>query len=267
MEELLMVVSVKCLISSWLLGCSVANVTAAELLLLTNEASPTSFVCGESLCGFAVELVEALIQRTGQPAHIELQPWTRIYQLAQRTPDTAVFTIVRTPAREALFQWVGPIFRGTTSLYSLKSSHLQVTDITSAMGTGTVAAPKLWYSYDTLKTLGFTELYATRGPEQMVKMLKAGRVKLIPTEDLTLAQVLASGGLTPAEVEAQVPLLHSDYYIAFSPQTDPAVVAQWQQQLDGMTEDGSLTAVLQRWLQPVRPTQLSGANGSAALLR
>lgn len=238
------------LLAALLLSWAWPGVALAELLLLTEEAPPTSFLQGGKPAGLAVEVVEQLQQRSATPAHIELQPWTRGYQLVKTQADTALFLMVRTPERETLFQWVGPILQGSTNFYSLKANHLQLHSIEAARQAGTVAVPKQWYTYEALAALGF-DLYGTRGAKQMVSMLKAGRVKLIATEDLTLRGELASGGLMPEEVEAQLVLMKSDYYIAFSPQTDAAVVAQWQHQLDLMREDGSLAAIIQRWLPGV----------------
>ena len=172
------------LLAALLLSWALPGVTLAELLLLTEEAPPTSFLQGGKPAGLAVEVVEQLRQRSATPAHIELQPWTRGYQLVKTQADTALFLMVRTPEREALFQWVGPILQGTTNFYSLKANHLQLHSIEAAKQAGTVAVPKQWYTYEALAALGF-DLYGTRGAKQMVSMLKAGRVKLIATEDLT----------------------------------------------------------------------------------
>jgi len=90
-------------------------------------------------------------------------------------------------------------------------------------------------------------------------MLKHHRVNLIATEDVTLKEELASGGLTVEEVQAHVPFMRSEYYIAFSPQTSPAIVAEWQRQLDGMLRDGSFETIFRRWLPqaelPIPPKQ------------
>ncbi|MEK1905996.1 MAG: ABC transporter substrate-binding protein [Pseudomonas sp.] len=240
----------------WLLvGLLVAellpNLVAAELRLLTEEAPPTSYLEAGKPTGYAVAVVEALIQRTGQAAHIELLPWTRAYHLAKNEPDTALFSMVRTEEREAQFQWVGPILQGSTRFYSLRSSHLTVDSLEAAAHSGTVALPKQWYTYETLQQKGFTNLYGVPSSKQMVTMLKHGRVKLIATEDVTLREELAAGGLTPEEVQAHLAFMKSDYYIAFSPQTDSVLVAKWQSELDGMRHDGSLQAILQRWLPQV----------------
>lgn len=227
------------------------GLAAADLRLLTEQAPPTSYLRDGKPDGYSVAVVEELIRRTGQAARIELLPWTRAYYLVKHEPDTALFAMVRTAEREPLFQWVGPILQGSTRFYSLRSSHLNIDSLEDAARSGTLALPKQWYTYETLQRMGFTNLYGVPNSKQMVTMLKFGRVKLIATEDLTLRQELASGGLTPEDVQGHLAFMKSDYYIAFSAQTSPAVVAEWQRQLDGMRRDGSLQRIVRRWLPDI----------------
>jgi polar amino acid transport system substrate-binding protein len=231
-----------------LLLCLACGPAAAELRLLTEDAPPMSFLRDGELTGMSVEIVEALIRRTGHTASIHLLPWTRGYHDAQHLADTGLFSTVRTPEREARFQWVGPLIRGQTRFYSLRSRRLQINSLEEAGQTGPLAVPKQWYTYETLIARGLKNIYGVPGSKQMVTMLKYGRVKLIATEDITLREELATGGLTPEDVEPQVAFMQSDYYIAFSPQTDPVVVGVWQKHLDAMREDGSLQKIIHRWL-------------------
>lgn len=221
---------------------------AAELRLLTEEAPPMSFTRDGEPSGFSVEVVRALLARTGDSGKIEVLPWTRAFHLAQQAADTALFSTVRTPVREDRFHWVGPIVVGTTSFYSLKSRHLVIDTLQQAAASGPLALPKQWYTYETLTAQGFSNLYGVSSSKQMVTMLRHGRVKLIATEDLTLAGELAAAELKPQDVTAHVPFMRSAYYIAFSPQTSVVRVMRWQRALQQMHEDGSLAAILKRWL-------------------
>lgn len=221
---------------------------AAELRLLTEEAPPMSFTRDGEPSGFSVEVVRALLARTGDSGKIEVLPWTRAFHLAQQAADTALFSTVRTPVREDRFHWVGPIVVGTTSFYSLKSRHLVIDTLQQAAASGPLALPKQWYTYETLSAQGFSNLYGVSSSKQMMTMLRHGRVKLIATEDLTLAGELAAAELKPQDVTAHVPFMRSAYYIVFSPQTSVVRVVRWQRALQQMHEDGSLAAILKRWL-------------------
>ncbi len=233
---------------AWLVLALLPLVAAGELRLLTEQAPPTSFLRDGQPDGYAVEVVRELVRRTGSPAQIEIMPWTRGYYLARHDPHTALFMVVRTPERESMFRWVGPILQGTTRFYSLKDSGLRIESLDAAARAGTLALPKQWYTYETLERMGFTNLHGVPGPRQMVSMLKHGRVKLIATEDLTLREELAMGGLTVDDVQGHLAFMQSDYYIAFSPHTPSEQVANWQRHLEAMRADGSLRRIRQRWL-------------------
>ncbi len=237
-----------CSILGALLASLVAATAAAELQLLTEEAPPTSFMQDGELRGMAVEVVRALILRTGDQAQIKLLPWTRAYHLAQQQADTGLFATVRTPEREGKFQWVGPILLGTTSFYSLKSRNLHFDSLEAVAASGPLALPKQWYTYETLSARGLKNLYGVTSAKSMVTMLRHGRVQLIATEDLTLKDELASGGLRPDQVQAHLPFMRSAYYIAFSPNTDARVVERWQRELSAMRKDGEFEAIFRRWL-------------------
>ena len=221
---------------------------AAQLRLLTEDAPPMSFMRDGEASGFSVEVVRALLARTGDRGQIEMAPWTRAFHLAQQDEDIALFSTVRTPEREGKFQWVGPIVVGTTSFYSLKSRHLSIDTLQQAATSGPLALPKQWYTFETLGAKGFTNLYGVPSSKHMMTLLKHGRVNLIATEDLTLAGELAAVDLKPQDVTAHVPFMRSAYYIAFSPQTSVVRVVRWQRALRQMHEDGSLEAILRRWL-------------------
>lgn len=223
----------------------------AGLRILTEPGPPTAFMQDGELRGFGVDVVRELISRTDSQAQIEMMPWTRAYTLAQREPNVALFAMVRTPERETRFQWVGPILHGKVRFYSLKTRGLQVDDIESVAASGPLAVPKQWYSYEALKNRGLQNLYGVPTPETMVTIFAHGRVNLILLEDILLRDMLAPAKLTPADVQAQMVFMESSYYIAFSLDTDPAVVAAWQNELAEMRRDGSFSAIFRQWLPDV----------------
>ncbi|UCJ17222.1 transporter substrate-binding domain-containing protein [Pseudomonas sp. MM211] len=231
-----------------LLFCAQA---AAGLRILTEPGPPTAFMKDGELQGFGVDVVRELITRTGSQAQIEMMPWTRAYTIAQREPGVALFAMMRTPDREKRFQWAGPILHGKVRFYSLKSSGLKVDSLQDVAASGPLAVPKQWYSYEVLKDQGLQNLYGVPTPETMVTMFRHGRVSLIMLEDILLRDMLAPAGLTPADVEPQMVFMESSYYIAFSLDTDQAVVAAWQSELAEMRRDGSFSAIFRQWLPDV----------------
>ncbi|KQQ87601.1 ABC transporter substrate-binding protein [Massilia sp. Leaf139] len=82
----------------------------AALYITTEAAAPSSMEDGEGrVVGISTDKVRAALARVGQPYTIELLPWKRAYAAARERPDACVYSTTRTPEREGLFKWVGPI--------------------------------------------------------------------------------------------------------------------------------------------------------------
>lgn len=224
-----------------------ARLADAELRLYTEEYRPFSYLQDGKPSGMAVSVVEELIHRTGEIAHIEVVPWTRGYHQVRHQPDTALFSTVRTAQREAEFQWVGPIARGYTRFYTHKDAGLRVNSLDDVRKLGTLAVPKQWYSYELLRQQNLENLYGVPTPQDMLRMFRLGRVKLLLANTLTLDGMLAEQDMHAGQLQEQFDLMPNDSYIAFSLHTDAARVARWQQALQGMRHDGSLERIYRRW--------------------
>jgi len=244
-------------IATLLLASCWAACAGAQLRLYTEDYRPLSYMDNGKLTGMVVEVVEALIQRTGQPATIELVPWTRGYQQAQREADTAVFPTVRTAQREDKFHWVGPVAAGNTSFYSHRGAGVRVRSLADVEQLGTLAVPKLWYSYEVLKEQGLKTLYGVPTPQHMLKMFKHGRTRLMLANSLVLDEMLASQGMSREQVEWQYALMSNTTYIAFSRKTDGKLIATWQQALEAMRRDGSLERIHRRWFVHASEAELA----------
>lgn len=228
--------------------CSVCTcLSAAELQLYTEDYRPFSYLEDGKPSGMAVAVVEELIRRTGEPARIELVPWTRGYHQVRQQANAAIFSTVRTAQREADFQWVGPIAHGHTRFYTLKEAGLQVTNLDDVRRLGTLAVPKRWYSYELLAEQKLDNLYGVSTPQDMLRMFRHGRVKLLLANNLTLDDMLAEQGMHAGQLQEQFDLMPNDSYIAFSRQTDLERVARWQRALDEMRRDGSLERIYRQW--------------------
>jgi polar amino acid transport system substrate-binding protein len=80
------------------------------LYITTEAAAPSSMLDSEgSVIGISTDKVRAVLDRAGMAYTIELLPWKRAYAAAHNRLDACVYSTTRTPEREALFKWVGPI--------------------------------------------------------------------------------------------------------------------------------------------------------------
>lgn len=221
---------------------------AGPLRLYTEEYPPLNFSRDGKPVGLSVEVVEELIRRTGDAASINLVPWARGLRETETKPDVGLFVTMRTEPREQRFQWVGPLLVSVTSFYGLRDSGLRIDSLHQAAEAGLIVVPRDWYSYEILRNAGLSNVQGVVGPQQMMQMLRRGRAKLIVAENTSLPGLLSLAQMRMEEVEPLHRFLDSYGYIAFSSQTDPALVARWQQALDGMRADGSFERIYRRWL-------------------
>jgi len=102
-------------------ACAVAAMPAAaeDIHLITEDSPPFNYIDAETgqITGVAHELVLVLMQGAGLSYHSELLPWQRGYRLSLKKPNTCIYGVNRTPEREELFEWVGPLFESGWALY------------------------------------------------------------------------------------------------------------------------------------------------------
>ncbi len=95
-----------------LLLTSVFSQSFTNLVFYTEDFPPFSFLSDKKIQGISVDVLYKLIEKSNvnrTDINLQLIPWARAYRYLQNTPMTCLFTTSRTPAREGLFYWVGPI--------------------------------------------------------------------------------------------------------------------------------------------------------------
>jgi polar amino acid transport system substrate-binding protein len=103
-----------------LLLLSLISGSALGLTLTTEDYPPFNIVDAKTqmVSGISAEKISELMKRAKQTYTITAFPWVRAYQMGQREKDTCVFSTTRTPEREALFQWVGPLVRNNWYIFA-----------------------------------------------------------------------------------------------------------------------------------------------------
>ncbi|UXY55492.1 substrate-binding periplasmic protein [Pseudomonas tohonis] len=244
----------KGLFTRLLLGTALAiqAAGAAELRLLTDDHPPLHFERDGELVGFAVDLLHEIAQETGDKLQLERVPLLRALLITRESPDVAVFTILRTPEREADYQLVGPLLEVETALYARADHTPAITGLDEARKVQRIAAPRKWLVYRRLQEMGFANLYGVDTPEQMMRLLRLGRTDLVAADTLSVETMAREEGLAPDQLHYAAPVMHQGNYIAFSRQTDASIIARWQQALEKMRANGRLVALEEKWLGDAR---------------
>jgi polar amino acid transport system substrate-binding protein len=228
-----------------LLPCLSAS--AVELVLYTEENPPLNFTRDGQTVGFATEVVQALIDRSGDQVRIEMAPWTRGYNLVKQKANVGLFSTARTAEREAQMRWVGPLTESQTCFYSHADAHLTIHSLADAANAGQLALPRESYSHEYLLHHGLSNIFTVTTPEKMMHMFAQRRVNLVAASDIGLPALLAQQGMTREQVQRQLCFLRHDPSLAFSLQTDAQLVARWQSNLQALKREGVYTQIYQRW--------------------
>ncbi|WP_236195250.1 substrate-binding periplasmic protein [Pseudomonas glycinae] len=236
-----------------LLSMLALTATAADLQLLSDNHPPLHFMQGNQLAGFGVDVVHALATQTGDRIHLQQVPLLRALRIASDTPDTGVFTVLRTDERDDRYQWVGPLIEVETALYARDNLQPPVHSLREADHLGRITVPRKWLVYSYLQGQDLNNLYGVETPEQMMRLFSLGRTDFVVSDTWSKAALAREQGMEPGRLQYQIPLMKQNTYIAFSPQTDPKQVARWQQALDTLRADGRLEQLRQRWLSNTLP--------------
>ncbi|WP_338802337.1 transporter substrate-binding domain-containing protein [Pseudomonas sp. RSB 5.4] len=235
-------------IAACLLSLLALAADAADLQLLTDNHPPLHFQQGDQLVGYGVDVVRALAEQTGDRIDLQQVPLLRALRTASETPNTGVFTVLRTDERDDRYQWVGPLIEVETALYQPPVKTLQQAD-----QAGRISVPRKWLIYSYLQQQNLKNLDGVETPEQMMRLFSLGRTDFVVSDTLSTAALARTQGMEPGRLQYQIPLMKQDTYIAFSRQTDPGQVQRWQQALETLRADGRMEQIRQRWLMNALP--------------
>lgn len=237
-----------------LFTCTAAGIAGedrlADLSWMTEEYYPYSFIEDGRVQGISADLLRLTWARMGEPQHeIRSYPWARAYHFAQTEPNTVLFSMARIPEREDLFLWAGPIATVRFVLVAKKSRGLEIESGEDLKGLtiGTLRqdvgemllAP--WRELCTIEPVA--------NMEQNLRKLQMGRLDLVSYEENSMHLLLLHLGMSPDDYETVFVLRETPTYYAFHRDTDPTLVARFQDAIEQVKADTSFTRLLDRYVR------------------
>jgi polar amino acid transport system substrate-binding protein len=213
----------------------------------TEDYPPSAYVENGKIKGLSVEIVQEILRRTGQPDTITVVPWARGYQLAFSEANVVLFSTTRLPQREALFSWVGPLYRQRWGFYRWKGSGVSVPDMEAARKVARIGTYHQDAKMQYLLAKGFDNLVPTNKNITNVAHLERGDIDLWVSSDFNLDHLARQAGVPPDQLELAYAFHTVRNYIAFSKATSPHVVRLWQSVLEEMKSDGSYRRICKKY--------------------
>lgn len=235
-----------------LLGIFSFPIRAEEYQVVTEEWAPYNYVDNGELTGMTTDIVRAIMAMTGDNFEMLMLPSMRSSYTLNNRPRTIMYSLFRTPEREAQYKWVGPIVQESIYPYQLAEAQRPVNSLEQLRHAPQITTRQAGLIPDLLQAQGFTNLdRSAGGNQQLYRMLLAKRTDLIVGD--TAAGVayntrqlnIAPGTLRKIPVE----LYRASLYIAFSRDSDDKVVAAWSSALEQLRRSGELQRIEHRYEQ------------------
>ncbi|WP_157230863.1 substrate-binding periplasmic protein [Kiloniella laminariae] len=213
---------------------SPANSSALEFY--TENFPPYNYLENGVLKGVASDTIRELAAEVGEEPDISVMAWPRAYKMAQEKPGRAIFSMVRTPEREAQFQWVGPLHTIRLALYSAsgnawryKGSNAENLEV--AKRVHTISVQFKGAGYEILKSQGFDNLSPIQDIGESFSLLLNRRHDLMQMSDAYVDYMIEQKIISAEEITQIAVLGEFDIYLAFSNMTAEVVVERWRRAL------------------------------------
>lgn len=225
--------------------------SAVNLTVYTEPLPPVHHEKDGQIVGIATEIVEELFRLAGYHPQIEIYPWKRSYHLVQKQKNHFIYTLNRTPDREKLFKWIGPILTKRTFLYKLRGrDDIKLKTLEDAKNY--VTAVILGHSLTTtMEGLGFKEnINIVKTPNKSIQtnVFLNGRSDLITGNEYTIYRALQSANLKMSDVEPALFISSGGYYLGAHPETDPDIVKRLQEASKTLSQSDFPQQIIEKYM-------------------
>ncbi|AXP03932.1 MULTISPECIES: ABC transporter substrate-binding protein [Pseudomonas] len=222
---------------------------AEEYQVVTEEWAPYNYQENNQLTGMTTEIVRAIMTLTGSDFEVLLQPSMRATQILKHRPKTIMYSLFRTPEREPLYKWVGPIVEESIHPYQLANTP-PVNSLEQLLHAPQITTRHAGLVPQMLQSLGFNNLDKSATESKLLyRMLLAGRTGIIIGDtDAGVAYYSRQLNIAPGTLRRiPIELYRSSLYIAFSPDSEDEVVAAWSRALEQLRRSGELERIQRRY--------------------
>lgn len=231
-------------------SCSIPHVLFAQSLTIWGEIySPLSYKENGKRAGMVTEIVEYLIEESSvQVEKWFIAPWARALKETKKNPNTLLYSVTRTPEREDLFHWIGPVSDRNIYLYKLKSRTDIVINSWEDVKKYSVISLRDGASKENLVSHGVIPHEAATITRN-VEMLIGGRIDLTDILDYSLVFLAKKQGVPSSSFEkAWLADGSLKFYLALNKNTPPEIVSALRKSFNKMNKNGKLKEIQDKYL-------------------
>lgn len=223
-----------------LFNTSIQAKADGPLMFITEAYPPYNFSDDNILRGIAVDLLVIASLNTEQPVHrgqIRLMPWARAYNTTLNTPNTMLFSTTRTPERERLFKWAGPIAATRVVLLARKADKIRIQSAAD-LQRYRIGVIHEDIGEQSLLALGVRkeQLQVSANADALIRQLHAGRIDLWAYEENVAHWFLRNANFNQDDFESVYQLKQGELWFAFNPNVSDEKVQQLQKAIDTLRQ-------------------------------
>jgi polar amino acid transport system substrate-binding protein len=219
-----------------------------RILMFTEENPPQSYrdISG-ALTGSSVEMFEAMMENADLPGPLEYTTWTDAYNQIRLVPNSMAFSTLRSPDREDLFHWVGPLCKKRYCFYVSASSEYVISTIDDARHMRSVGTVAGWASEEELLGLGFNNVVTWPTPQEVFLNLMEGEIPCAVLNDISMRLLGLETGHPPKDYRKGAILSEGQTYIAFSKDTREEYITTWTNAYNSLVSTGTFNSIWKTW--------------------
>ena len=221
----------------------------AQTLAIYCEEDPPNQMVGSDgqLTGMTLEIATEIKKRTGNQDPIQLVPWARGYDAAQKNPNVVLFSVTRTAERNQLFYWIGPVLESSYGFYAKADSGIKLKSLEEARKLKRIGVYLSDVRDTFLTDAGFQNLDRTANNIQNFKKLMAGRLDVYASASLAIENEARAAGYKGTDVKLVFTFMRVQLYIVMSKGTPDSLVKAWSSAFASMQKDGSFAALHRKY--------------------
>lgn len=204
----------------------------------TEMYPPANFIANDRLQGITIDSLKLMWQHLNMPEQeIIVVPWARGYKNVLSQPNTALFTMSRTQAREPLFKWVGPLFKSVHVLMAKKSSEVKISNVGDLFNYR-VATIRGDISEISLQQIGYPDYNMAKVTNlaRAFYMMQSNKVDMLMVSIHGFSHLTKQMNVDINDYEKVWTVNTVGNYIAFNLATPDSVIQQYQHALEATVD-------------------------------
>lgn len=217
-------------------GWYIPSLGLSHLEYLTEEWPPFNYMDGGVPSGISVDILESVFQSLGvnrTRTDVLIVPLSEAFEQVRGNTSTVLFSIVKSPEREPLYQWAGPFTKGRFVIFAPVFKNVTITS-PEDLNRYRIGAVKGTIENTLLANIGILPSQIVHGlqPADLVRMLKRGEIDLWSTGDITGRYEMKTAGMNPDDYEIVYTLGENDFYFIFSRDVPESLVRAFEKGLE-----------------------------------